>query len=398
MDIGIIGAGPGGIATAIRMLEAGHDDVVLLEKAAGVGGTWWHNRYPGLSCDIPSHLYSFSFAPKLDWKRPYGGRDEIHAYMDEVVDRFDLRDRIRFDTEVTAATWDDTHAVWRVTTRDRRSSSSTSSSPARHVQRAPLARDPGPRLVRRDAVPLGPLELGSRPHRRTRRRDRQRCERGAVHPRDREGRRSPHRVPARRELGAPAEDTPRPRSWVGLRDARKGCGVAARSSAASTLIVLGRRCCGLRRRPRDLEAVEDPELRRRLAPTGPYGCRRPLVWATATPFSRPNARLVTEGRRIHRGGHRRRRRARVRTLVAATGFRPRGSCRRSPSRAATTSRSSRRGPTRHAYLGIPQLGSRTSHAVQAEHQQLTDHLHRVPGRCAVRPSSGWTATTSRGST
>src|SRR6185369_12988840 len=92
--IGIIGAGPGGIATAIRMLEAGHDDVVLLEKASGVGGTWWHNRYPGLSCDIPSHLYSFSFAPKVDWSRPYGSRDEIHAYMDEVVDRFALRDRI----------------------------------------------------------------------------------------------------------------------------------------------------------------------------------------------------------------------------------------------------------------------------------------------------------------
>ena len=89
---------PAGSATAVRLLEAGHDDVVLLEKASGVGGTWWHNRYPGLSCDIPSHLYSFSFAPKLDWKRPYGGRDEIHAYMEDVVDRFELRDRIRFDT------------------------------------------------------------------------------------------------------------------------------------------------------------------------------------------------------------------------------------------------------------------------------------------------------------
>src|SRR5262245_23071405 len=117
-SIGIIGAGPGGIATAIRMLDAGHDDVVVLEKASGVGGTWWHNRYPGLSCDIPSHLYSFSFAPKVDWTRPYGSRDEIHAYMEEVVDRFALTDRIRFDTQVRSATWDDDRAVWRVGTRD----------------------------------------------------------------------------------------------------------------------------------------------------------------------------------------------------------------------------------------------------------------------------------------
>ena len=66
----IIGAGPGGICAAIKLLEAGIRDFVMLEKAGGVGGTWWHNRYPGAECDVPSHLYSFSFEQKRDWSRP----------------------------------------------------------------------------------------------------------------------------------------------------------------------------------------------------------------------------------------------------------------------------------------------------------------------------------------
>src|SRR5262249_7263043 len=61
--VAIIGAGPGGICTGVRLLERGHRDFVILEKAPGIGGTWWHNRYPGAECDIKSHLYSFSFAP-----------------------------------------------------------------------------------------------------------------------------------------------------------------------------------------------------------------------------------------------------------------------------------------------------------------------------------------------
>src|SRR5262245_29322478 len=114
--IGIIGAGPGGIGTAVRLRAAGFDDLVILEQARGVGGTWWHNRYPGLPCDIKSHLYSFSFAPKLDWSRPYGTRAEIQAYLEEIVDAHRIRERIRFDTKVTAATWDHDRSEWTLTT------------------------------------------------------------------------------------------------------------------------------------------------------------------------------------------------------------------------------------------------------------------------------------------
>jgi cation diffusion facilitator CzcD-associated flavoprotein CzcO len=114
--IGVIGAGPGGICAAVKLRAAGFDDFVLLEQASGVGGTWWHNRYPGLSCDIKSHLYSFSFAPKLDWSRPYGTRDEIQSYLEELVDAHRLRERIRFDTKVAEARWNDDRSEWTLTT------------------------------------------------------------------------------------------------------------------------------------------------------------------------------------------------------------------------------------------------------------------------------------------
>jgi cyclohexanone monooxygenase len=111
----IIGAGPGGLCTGIRLLEAGHEDFVILEKAPGVGGTWWHNRYPGAECDIKSHLYSFSFAPNPSWSRPYARQPEIKAYLEECVRRFGLAPHLRLGTEVTAARWDDERARWRLT-------------------------------------------------------------------------------------------------------------------------------------------------------------------------------------------------------------------------------------------------------------------------------------------
>jgi cation diffusion facilitator CzcD-associated flavoprotein CzcO len=114
--IGIIGAGAGGICAAVKLRSAGFDDFVILEQADGIGGTWRRNRYPGLTCDIKSHLYSYSFAPKLDWRRPYGSRDEILAYLEGVVDAQRLRDRIRFGTDVVAATWDEGAATWTLVT------------------------------------------------------------------------------------------------------------------------------------------------------------------------------------------------------------------------------------------------------------------------------------------
>ncbi len=112
LRIAIIGAGPGGLCAAIQLQKAGFDDFVLLEKGDGVGGTWYHNRYPGCACDIPSFLYSFSFAPKNDWSRPYGSQEEILGYMEALAERYGLLPRCRFHSEVKAATWDEDHAHW----------------------------------------------------------------------------------------------------------------------------------------------------------------------------------------------------------------------------------------------------------------------------------------------
>jgi len=118
--IAIVGAGPGGICMAIKLKEAGIEDFVILERAAGAGGTWFNNRYPGLSCDIPSHLYSFSFEQKLDWSRPYAGYAEIRAYMQHCVDKYSVAPHIQFNTGITSARWDDAHCEWHLDTTDGR--------------------------------------------------------------------------------------------------------------------------------------------------------------------------------------------------------------------------------------------------------------------------------------
>ena len=114
LRVAIIGAGAGGIAAAIRLREMGTDDIVVYEKAAELGGTWRDNTYPGLICDVPSHLYRFSFAPNPDWSRRYSPGSEIQAYMKKVARDFDVEPLIRFNSEVTSAAWQD--GTWRIET------------------------------------------------------------------------------------------------------------------------------------------------------------------------------------------------------------------------------------------------------------------------------------------
>jgi cyclohexanone monooxygenase len=116
----VIGAGPGGICAGILLERAGIDDFVIVEKAAGVGGTWWHNRYPGAECDVQSHLYSYSFEPKADWSRPYAGQVEIREYVQHVAEKYGMLPRCRFRHEVASLRWDDDIAAWRVTLADGR--------------------------------------------------------------------------------------------------------------------------------------------------------------------------------------------------------------------------------------------------------------------------------------
>lgn len=105
--VAIVGAGLSGICAAAALRRAGIEDFVLLEKAEDVGGTWRDNTYPGCTCDVPSLLYSFSFAPSAEWTRFFAPQPEIQRYVHDVVAREGLLERVRGGTEVRGATWSD---------------------------------------------------------------------------------------------------------------------------------------------------------------------------------------------------------------------------------------------------------------------------------------------------
>jgi cation diffusion facilitator CzcD-associated flavoprotein CzcO len=114
--IAIVGTGFSGIGMAVRLLEEGETDFVLLERASEIGGTWRDNTYPGCRCDVPSHLYSFSFAPNPNWSSTFSPQPEILAYLRDVAARFGVMPHIRFDTELESADWDEGEARWRLET------------------------------------------------------------------------------------------------------------------------------------------------------------------------------------------------------------------------------------------------------------------------------------------
>jgi cation diffusion facilitator CzcD-associated flavoprotein CzcO len=117
-EVIIIGSGFGGLGAAIRLRQAGVKDVVILERYSDVGGTWRDNTYPGAACDIPSHLYSYSFAQNPNWSRAYSGSGEILGYVHDLVARFNLAPAIRFQNTVTEARFDEATASWRVITAE----------------------------------------------------------------------------------------------------------------------------------------------------------------------------------------------------------------------------------------------------------------------------------------
>jgi cation diffusion facilitator CzcD-associated flavoprotein CzcO len=117
----VVGAGFGGIAAAIELRKHGMDDVTILEKASGIGGTWLHNTYPGAACDVPSHLYSFSFAQRRDWSRICSPQEEILDYLRGVARKCGVADLVVGDTEVESCAWDDSAQQWTVKSSDGRS-------------------------------------------------------------------------------------------------------------------------------------------------------------------------------------------------------------------------------------------------------------------------------------
>ncbi|MDG4797479.1 NAD(P)/FAD-dependent oxidoreductase [Micromonospora sp. WMMD1082] len=116
IDIAVVGAGFGGLGAAIQLQRAGFTDLLVFDRGDDVGGTWRDNTYPGCACDVPSHLYSFSFAPHPHWSHTYSGQPEIQDYLRDCADRFGVRPKLRLRHELRRADWDARRGRWRLDT------------------------------------------------------------------------------------------------------------------------------------------------------------------------------------------------------------------------------------------------------------------------------------------
>jgi len=116
VDVVIVGSGFSGLGMAIRLEQEGRGDYVVLERAEEVGGTWEFNTYPGCACDIPSHLYSYSFALNPEWSQTYSRQPEIRDYLRRCADEFGVRPKIRFGCELEEARWDEAASEWKLST------------------------------------------------------------------------------------------------------------------------------------------------------------------------------------------------------------------------------------------------------------------------------------------
>jgi cation diffusion facilitator CzcD-associated flavoprotein CzcO len=120
VNVIVIGTGFSGLAMGVKLREAGEENFVMLERAGDVGGTWRDNTYPGCACDVPSHLYSFSFEANPDWSRMYAPQPEIYAYLRKTAEKYNLLQHVRFHANVVGARFDEARALWCVTAEDGR--------------------------------------------------------------------------------------------------------------------------------------------------------------------------------------------------------------------------------------------------------------------------------------
>lgn len=113
-DVVVIGAGFGGVGMGVALKAQGIDDFVIFEGGSSVGGSWLTNKYPGCACDVPSHLYSYSFEPNPDWPEAYSSHKEIYEYISRVADKYDVRKHVQFDTRVSTAVFQSDDGLWKL--------------------------------------------------------------------------------------------------------------------------------------------------------------------------------------------------------------------------------------------------------------------------------------------
>ena len=203
----IIGAGMSGIGMAAKLKMAGIESLHLYEQWDDLGGTWHANTYPGLHCDVASRYYQYTFAPNPDWSQRNASGREIWAYLNEVADRFGVRERTSFRTRVTEAEWVD--GVWRLRTDDGREAEYdfvvTAAGGLVHTKKPELE---GLETFAGVGVPLGRVGPLGRAGGQAHRGDRDRFDRDADHPSARAGRRPLHAVPAHAAVDLPPAQPP----------------------------------------------------------------------------------------------------------------------------------------------------------------------------------------------
>ncbi len=353
---------------AIRLKQAGFEDFVVLEKGGGVGGTWQHNLYPGCACDIPSHLYSFSFDVKRDWPRPYAPQPEILSYFEQLAEKYGLLPHCRFGAGVRSAKWDDADARWTLELESREATQAdivvsaigmfneltwpdiegldSFTGTRFHSARWDWDHDLSGKTVgvigsAASAVQFVPEIVKQAAQ--------------------------VHLFQRTANWVLPKEDDPYseeqllhfrtdPTAALDLRDEiyqRVDGGMTFSDPAAlAELETLGLAA---------IDVIEDPELRRKLRPQHPFGCKRPLISNDYyVAFNRPNLELVTDAIEhidqdaiVTVDGKTRR----VDTLIIATGF----STTRYLSAIDVTGRGGRHieeawSDGAHAYLGITTAG------------------------------------------
>ncbi len=297
----IIGAGFGGVAVANALVKAGFTDLTMLEKADRIGGVWRDNVYPGCACDIPAPLYSYSYAQNPSWSRRFPPQPEILAYLENCVDRFGLSGKIRWGTEVAAATWTGTH--WRVTTTAGETLESDVLIPAvGQLSRPVIPRLPGtfdgPAMhtanwdpsVRIDGRRVAVIGTGA----------------SAIQLVPAIAGRAAHVTVFQRTAPwtLPKPDRRYGRTRKSLYGFAPGLMGPARAGTwlmtlVTGLAVTGNRAAGALLRTISIGQrrwqVRDPELRRKVTPDEPMGCKRVLftnAWFPA--LARPDVDLVTE--------------------------------------------------------------------------------------------------------
>ncbi len=225
-DIAIVGAGFGGLGAAIQLTRHGRHDFVVFDQAKEIGGTWRDNSYPGCACDVPSHLYSYSFALNPHWSETYSGQAEIWDYLRVCVERFRLGPQLRLGCRIENAAWDST--VSRLATHHggRRAPGASFGGGDRTAARTVYSRHPRTGHLRRRGVPLGAVEPRTRAARPEGGGRRHRRVRGPVRARDPADGRAADPLSAHASLGDPATVTGHHRPGTGGLPTGAGCSAA----------------------------------------------------------------------------------------------------------------------------------------------------------------------------